>query len=52
MIGVNAYLFLAFSDLTCHLEDMGQVFSGCTVSPDSKETELRSSDKEAFSISR
>ena len=23
VISVNAYLFLAFSDLTCHLEDMG-----------------------------
>ena len=45
MISVHAYPFLAFSDLTCHLEDIGQVFSGCTVPPDSKETELGSSDQ-------
>ena len=25
VIGVDAYAFLAFSDLTCHLEDMGIV---------------------------
>ena len=38
-------LFLAFPDLTCHLEDTGiGVF---TVPPDSKETELGSSDQEA-----
>ena len=44
MISVNtyAYSFLAFSDLTCHLED-----TGCTVPPYSKETELGSSDLEA-----
>ena len=43
LISVDAYPFLAFSDLTSHLEDTG-TFSGCTVPPDSKETELRSSD--------
>ena len=42
------YSFLAFSDLTCHLEDTGIVFSGCTVLPDSKETELGSSNQVAF----
>ena len=48
MISVDAYLFLASSDLTCYLEDMGiSVFSGCTMSPDSKETKLGSSDQEA-----
>ena len=46
VISVDAYPFLASSDLTCHLEDT-EVFSGCTVLPASKETELRSSDKEA-----
>ena len=47
LISVDAYPFLVFSDLTSHLEDTG-TFSGCTVPPDSKETELRSSDQEAF----
>ena len=47
VISVDAYPFLAFSDLICHLEDTGIVFAGCTVPPDSKETELRSSDQEA-----
>ena len=44
VISVDAYPFLAFSDLTCHLEDMGKVFSGCSLPPDSKETLLGSSD--------
>ena len=43
VISVDAYPFWAFSDLTCHL----QVFSGCTVPPDGKETKLGSSDEEA-----
>ena len=48
VISVDAYPFLAFSDLNCHLEDTGiGVFSGCTVPPDSKETKLGSSDQEA-----
>ena len=42
------YSFLALSDQTCHLEDTGIVFSGCTVLPDSKETELESSNQVAF----
>ena len=46
VINVNAYLFLAFSDLTCHLEDTGIMFFGCTVPPDSKKTELGSSNQE------
>ena len=42
-ISVDVYPFyLAFSDLTCHLED-----TGCTVLPDSQETALGSSDQEA-----
>ena len=45
MISVDTYPFLAFSDLTCHLEDMGIVFSGCTVLSDSKEIELGSSNQ-------
>ena len=40
VISVDAYPFLAFSDLNYHLK----VFSGCTELPDSKETELESSD--------
>ena len=36
VIIVDAYSFLAFSDLTCHLEDARIGISGCTVPPDSK----------------
>ena len=43
----DAYTFLAFSDLTYHLETEGYMFSRCTVLPDSKETELESSNQEA-----
>ena len=46
VISIDAYLFLAFSDLTCHLEDTGMVFSGC-LPPDSKKTKLRSSNQKA-----
>ena len=46
VISVDVYPFLSFSDLIYHSEDKGQVFSGCTVSPDSKETKLESSDQE------
>ena len=45
VINVNAYLFLAFSDLTCRLEGTGISASYCTVPPDSKETELGSSNQ-------
>ena len=45
VISVNVYPFLASSDLTCYLEE--QMFSDFTVSPDSKKTELVSSDQEA-----
>ena len=31
VISVDAYLFLSFSDLTCHLEDRGIGVHGCTV---------------------
>ena len=48
VISVDTYPFLAFSDLTCHFEDTG-VFSGCTLPPDSKGTELGSGDQEASS---
>ena len=44
---VDAYPFLAFSDLNCHLRDTRIGISGCTVLPDSKEAELGSSNKEA-----
>ena len=42
--------FLAFSDLTCHIEDTGIEVSWLHyAAPDSKETELGSSDQEASS---
>ena len=41
MIRVDAYSFLNFSDLTCHLEN-----TGIGVPPDTKDTELGSSDQE------
>ena len=47
VISVDAYPFLAFSDLTCHHKDIGIVLSGCTVVPDSKETQLGCRDQEA-----
>ena len=47
VISVDAYPFLAFSDLTCHLKIQEYAFSGSTVPPDIKETELGSSDQEA-----
>ena len=43
MISVDAYLFLTFRDLTCHHE----VFSGCTLPPDSKETEIGNDEQDA-----
>ena len=40
-------MFLAFSDLTCYLEDMGVgVFWLHSVPPDFKETELGSSNQD------
>ena len=48
VISVDAYPFLAFSDLTCHLEDTGIGVVCCTVLPDSKEVELESSKQQAF----
>ena len=45
VISVNAYPFLAFSDLTCHLEGTGQMISGCIVPPDSKEAKLEIATK-------
>ena len=44
MISVDAHHLLAFSDLTCHLEDTG---IGVFWLPDSKEIQLGSSDQEA-----
>ena len=43
---VDAYPFLAFSDLTCHLEYTGIGVFWCTVLADSKRTELGSSNQE------
>ena len=47
VISVDAYPFLAFSDLTCHLENTGIVVFGYIGLPDGKETKLVSSDQEA-----
>ena len=49
VISVDAYPFLAFSDLASHLEDagIGVFWLGCTVLPDIKGTELGSSDQVA-----
>ena len=48
VISVDAYPFLAFSDLTCHLEDTGRgAFWLHSVPPDSRETKLGSSNQEA-----
>ena len=44
LISVDAYPFLAFSDLACHLCNL---FFGCTVLSDSKEAELGISNQEA-----
>ena len=38
---------MAFSNLTCHLEDTGIVVFDCILPSDIKETELESSDQEA-----
>ena len=47
VLSVDAYPFLSFSDLTCHVGDTGKEFPGCTVLPDGKETKLASSNLEA-----
>ena len=47
MISVDAYPLLASTNLTCHLEDTGIMFSAFTVYPDSTEIELGSRDQEA-----
>ena len=46
MIRADAYRFLAFLDLTC-LMIQEQMFSSCTMPPESKETQLGSSAQEA-----
>ena len=47
VISVDAYPLLAFSDLTCHLEDMRIYVFWLSLLPDSKDTELESSNQEA-----
>ena len=47
VISVDAYPFLAFSDLTYHLEDMGIGVFWLHCASDTKETELGSKDQEA-----
>ena len=48
VISVDAYPFLAFSDLTCHLEDTGIGVFWLHCAAWYEETELGSSDLEAF----
>ena len=51
VINLDAYLFLASSDLTCHFGPVTlrtQKFSDCIAPPDSNETKLGSSNKEVF----
>ena len=47
VINVNAYPFLAFSELNCHLEETGIGVFWLHCAPDSKDTELGSSNQEA-----
>ena len=47
MINVDAYPFLACSDLTCHLENTGIAIFWLTVLLDNRETKLGSNDQEA-----
>ena len=49
VISVDAYPFLAFPDLTCYLDDTGMGVFWLHCAPDSKETELGSSDQAASS---
>ena len=44
---LNAYYFLAFSDLTCHLEYMGSIVFWLHCAADSNEIKLESSNQEA-----
>ena len=48
VISVYTYPFLAFSDLTCHLEDTGIDVFSLHYATWSKETELGSSHQEVF----
>ena len=43
---INAYSFVAYPDLTYHLQNTGIDFYGCSLLPDNKETELGSSNQE------
>ena len=53
MISVDAYPFLAFPNLICHLKDLGRgVFWLHCAAPVSKEIELASGDQEASPSAR
>ena len=53
MISVDAYPFLAFPNLICHLKDLGRgVFWLHSAAPVSKEIELASGDQEASPSAR
>ena len=47
VISVDSYPFLAFLDLTYHLEDIEQLFSGFTVPYDINDTKLGSNNQES-----
>ena len=49
MISVDNFLFLNFLGPTCHLENARIGAFGCTVPPDSKDTEFGGSNQEASS---
>ena len=44
VISIDAYPFLAFSDLTCHTEDTGMGIFSLHCPPDSKDSKLGSSN--------
>ena len=47
VISVDSYPFLAFLDLTYHLEDIEQLFSDFTVPYDINDTKLGSNNQES-----
>ena len=50
LTNIDACPFLAYSDLTCYLENTEIVFCGCSVLPNRKEIELGSCDRESSSL--
>ena len=52
VIGVDAYPFFVFSDLICHLHDMGISAFWLDCAADSKETKLGTSNQEPLSAGK